>query len=151
MPFAQRPITFDPVPAMIRIPGPPWNAASSAISSSPHSSSSPLTIAPSVDSAQARTAGLELPASPMHVRVTESSVTPALAAPSRNSSSSRAVAVSSHTVISLTVAPAASPSTRVSSATHNRVFVPPPSIATNTAIFLSSPFGPQPQPPSPLS
>ena len=128
-PLLHRPITFDPVPAITSIPGPPWNAASSAISSSPATRISPLTTERSVLSAHARAASLELPASPMQVRSTASSATDAFAAAARTSSCSRAVATSSPTLISFTVSPAASPSTRASSAKRHRVFVPPASIA----------------------
>ena len=111
-PLADRPIAFDPVPAITSIPGPPANAASSAISSSPHRISSPATTAVTARRAHACTAGLLTPASPKHVRSTCPSETPAAAAASASIACSRAVASGSETRISFTVPVVARASTR---------------------------------------
>ena len=126
---SERPIAFDPVPATTRIPGPPAKAASSAISSSPHSSNSPATSSVDRPPAHARTAGLLIPASPKHVRVICPSETPAAAATSASIACSRAVASASETRISFTVPVVARASTRVSSASRHCVLVPPASMA----------------------
>ena len=130
-PFADRPIALFPVPAITRIPRPPANPASSAISSSPHRISSPRTISARLRRAHACTAGPLQPASPKQVRVTWPSDAPAAAAASANIARNRAVASSSETRINFTVPVAARARTPLSSASKHRVLVPPASIARN--------------------
>src|SRR5581483_3993587 len=140
VPFAQRPVTCDPVPAMTSTPAPPRKAASSAICSSPVMMVLPLTSSARIVCAQRRTSSLEDPASPKQVPATESPVMPADPSASRTIIRSPSVAARSPTFISFTVGPEDCPSTRDSSAIQHSVLVPPPSSATKYDIRSQLPM-----------
>src|SRR5215469_7957694 len=69
-PLPARAATFEPVPASARTPRPPKNPASSAISTSPTSSSGPGTCRAKPSRSQSVTSGTVLPEVPTHVRAT---------------------------------------------------------------------------------
>ena len=133
-PSLPRPNTTDPVPPITKTPLPPKNAASSAISSSPQTSTSPLTISPTTRPAHSLTSAIPNPATPTQVLVTSCKFTPASTATARSTPRSRSVATSCATRVSFTVPHCARPSTCVSSPTQQSVLVPPESSATNKLI-----------------
>ena len=97
-PSGARATMLDPVPAMARMPGPPWKAASRAISSSPERTRRLAgTRVAKVRAVHWRTMGMEMPARPMQVPVMSESKTPARVLTSERRSWRRVVARSSPT------------------------------------------------------
>src|SRR5207249_6831483 len=116
----------EPVPAMTITPGPLPNAASSAITVSPTTSTAPPTILESTLDRTVVISGLPAPEAPIQVRLISAGEIFATAHACRIAASSDSPAIASPTRTTLLGPALPAPSTALSSPIRQEVLVPPP-------------------------